>query len=119
METSTVKGDLPSLCPWGGTQLATHLLHFLRKIPGMLSHPLAGEQTELHMADVQILLAVCFCCLYLNWVRPYFPLTTQQLSPLFDALQGHTDPADVISDSPSLQQALQSIAHTFTTVVVD
>ena len=56
---------------------------------------------------------------HINWARPFLALSTNDLSPLFAALAGHTSPADVIPVTASMKAALQLISQRFRLQAVD
>ncbi|XP_065275705.1 endogenous retrovirus group K member 18 Pol protein [Emys orbicularis] len=55
----------------------------------------------------------------LNWIRPFCPLTTSMLSPLFSGLRQGRLPGDVISVSQEQRQAVTLINRTLAQVWVD
>ena len=45
----------------------------------------------------------------INWIRPYLKITTAQLKPLFNILQGNSDPVSSREITPEAQKALQTV----------
>uniref|UniRef100_A0A8D2IV37 ribonuclease H n=1 Tax=Varanus komodoensis TaxID=61221 RepID=A0A8D2IV37_VARKO len=55
----------------------------------------------------------------INWARPSLALTTDELSPLFMALAGHSSPADKIPVTPAMKAAFKLLAQRLRVRAVD
>lgn len=117
------KTDLQNMLQEYGLQIAPEkvqciepFLYLGHKMMAAYSIPIIPQialKTNINYVTLQQVLGI------INWVRPYYRLDTNMLSPLFDVLRQGRHPSDIISLTKTQLDAIEQVNQSLAKVWVD